>query len=52
MTLFEVAGHQDEGALATLQEVFPDRIIETVNFNDVGKHGGLLNCITWSIQTT
>ena len=41
---FNVEGNRDEEA------IFPDRIIETVDYNEVAVEGGLLNCKTWTIR--
>ncbi|WP_181308719.1 agmatine deiminase family protein [Rufibacter sp. XAAS-G3-1] len=49
--VFEVEGNKDEEAVAILKEVFSDRVIETININEVAKHGGLLNCISWNVKT-
>ena len=51
MPIFEVEGNKDDEAVNILTEVFPDRIIETINVNDIAKEGGLLNCISWNIKT-
>ncbi|MBD5173610.1 MAG: agmatine deiminase family protein [Bacteroidales bacterium] len=50
MPVFGVEGNRDAEALAKLQEVFPDKIIETIDFNDVALAGGILNCVTWVIK--
>ncbi|MBD5256929.1 MAG: agmatine deiminase family protein [Bacteroides sp.] len=50
MPVFGVPGNKDAEALAKLQEVFPDKIIETIDFNDVALAGGILNCVTWVIK--
>ncbi|MDE5821883.1 MAG: agmatine deiminase family protein [Paramuribaculum sp.] len=50
MPFFGVEGNRDAEALAKLQEVFPDKIIETIDFNDVALAGGILNCVTWVIK--
>lgn len=41
---------EDKQAIDIIQKVFPDKIIETINYNDVAQEGGLLNCTTWVIQ--
>lgn len=38
---------EDEQALSILKETFPEKVIETINYNDVAQEGGLLNCSTW-----
>ena len=49
--IFEVAGNRDEEALNVIHSVFPERTIEPVNINEIGREGGLLNCSTWTIKT-
>lgn len=51
MPVFGVAGNKDTEALAKLKEVFPDRTIETINYNDIALEGGLLNCTTWILRS-
>ncbi len=48
--IFEIKGNKDKKALDIIRNVFPDRIIEPINVNEIAKHGGLLNCITWTIK--
>lgn len=50
LPIFEVENNKDEKVYQTFKSIFPDRQIETINFNDVGKFGGLLNCTTWTTQ--
>lgn len=45
--MFGVPGNKDAEARAKLQEIFPNRIIETIDYNDVALNGGILNCTTW-----
>ncbi len=52
MPIFEVDGNKDEEAFKLLNEVFSDRIVDSVNINEVGINGGLLNCISWSVKGT
>lgn len=47
MPAFGVPGNKDAEAVAKLKEVFPDKIIETIDYNDVALKGGILNCTTW-----
>lgn len=49
LPIFEVEGNKDQAVLELFQNVFPERAIETINYNEVGKYGGLLNCTTWTI---
>lgn len=48
--IFEVEGNKDKEAIAAIKKVFPNRIVEPINVNEIAKHGGLLNCITWTIK--
>ena len=47
LPVFEVEGNKDAEAIAAFKQIFPDKIIETINFNDVALEGGVLNCTTW-----
>jgi agmatine/peptidylarginine deiminase len=38
---------EDSQAIEVMKQAFPDRIIETIDYNDVALEGGLLNCTTW-----
>ena len=40
---------EDEQVISIIKGVFPDRNIETIDYSDVAKEGGLLNCTTWVI---
>lgn len=50
MPVFGVPGNKDAEALAKLKEVFPDKIIETIDYNEVALSGGILNCTTWVLR--
>lgn len=50
MPVFGVPGNRDTEALAKLKEVFPNKIIETIDYNDIALTGGILNCTTWIIN--
>lgn len=50
LPIFEVNGNLDNEAYDFFKVQFPDRIIETVNINEIANEGGLLNCCTWTIQ--
>lgn len=41
---------EDQQVEQILKEVFPDKAIETIDFNEVAQEGGLLNCTTWVIK--
>lgn len=47
LPIFEVEGNKDAEAIAAFKQIFPDKIIETINYNDVALGGGVLNCTTW-----
>ena len=47
---FNVNGNRDDETIALFKKIFPDRIIETVDYNEVALEGGLLNCSTWTIK--
>ena len=40
----------DQQVINILKEQFPNKIIETINYNDIAKKGGLLNCTTWVMR--
>lgn len=50
LPIFEVKNNKDEEVLAIFKDVFKDRQIETLNYNNVGLGGGLLNCSTWTVK--
>lgn len=41
---------EDNQVLEILQRTFPNKIIETIDYNDVAKEGGILNCTTWVVR--
>lgn len=41
---------EDKEAVAVLKKAFPNKAIETINYNDVALEGGLVNCTTWVIK--
>ena len=47
LPVFEVEGNKDAEAIAAFKQIFPDKSIETINYNDVALEGGVLNCTTW-----
>lgn len=49
LPIFGVPGNKDEEAKAAFHQIFPDRIIETINYNQVALDGGVLNCSTWTV---
>jgi agmatine deiminase len=41
---------EDAQAIEIIQKAFPNKQIETINYNDVAKEGVLLNCTTWVVK--
>lgn len=41
---------EDVQAKEIIQKAFPDKVIETIDYNDVALEGGLLNCTTWVVK--
>lgn len=41
---------EDAQAIEIIQKAFPNKQIETINYSDVAKEGGLLNCTTWVVK--
>ena len=41
---------EDNQAKAIIQKAFPNKFIETIDYNDVALEGGLLNCTTWVLN--
>ena len=50
LPVFDVPGNKDAEAIAKIKEVFPNKTIETIDYNDVALKGGILNCTTWVIS--
>lgn len=50
MPVFNVTGNKDFEAYTKLKEIFPNKIIETINCNDIALSGGILNCVTWVVR--
>ncbi len=38
---------EDKQTVDIIQKAFPDKVIETINYDEVAQEGGLLNCTTW-----
>lgn len=49
MPIFETPDNKDQEVYDLMVNIFPEKTIETINFNDVALKGGLLNCTTWTI---
>ncbi len=41
---------EDKQAVDIIQKAFPDKVIETIDYDEVAQEGGLLNCTTWVIR--
>lgn len=41
---------EDQAAIEIIKKAFPNKHIETIDYNDVAKEGGLLNCTTWVVN--
>lgn len=41
---------EDKQVIEILKNAFPNKQIETINYNDVAQEGGLLNCTTWVVD--
>lgn len=50
LPIFETEKNTDQEVYDKFKEIFPDRKVETINYNEIGLHGGLLNCTTWTIK--
>jgi agmatine deiminase len=50
LPIFETEKNKDQDVYDKFKEIFPDRKIETINYNEIGLFGGLLNCTTWTIK--
>lgn len=48
--IFEIENNKDREVYDMFRQIFPDRKIETMNYNKIGLLGGLLNCTTWTIK--
>lgn len=40
----------DQQVINILKEQFPNKTIEKINYNEIAKKGGLLNCTTWVMR--
>lgn len=50
LPVFETENNKDQKVYDKFREIFPDRKIETINYNEIGLYGGLLNCTTWTVK--
>lgn len=49
--IFEVTDNKDQQAVDIIKRIYPNKHIETININQIARHGGLMNCISWNIKT-
>lgn len=50
LPIFETEKNKDQEVYDRFKQIFPNRTVETINYNDIGLHGGILNCTTWTIK--
>ena len=50
LPIFETEKNKDQEVYDKFREIFPNRKIETINYNEIGYYGGLLNCTTWTVK--
>jgi len=50
LPIFETNGNKDDEVYDQFKQIFPDRMVEIINYNSIGLHGGLLNCTTWTVE--
>lgn len=41
---------EDKQVVSIIEKAFPEKVIETIDYNEVALEGGLLNCTTWVIR--
>ena len=51
LPVYEVEGNKDAEAIAAFKQIFPNKIIEVINYNDIALEGGVLNCSTWTYKS-
>ena len=50
LPIFETENNKDQEIYDKFREIFSARKIETINYNEIGLYGELLNCTTWTIK--
>ncbi len=48
--VFELEGNKDDEAFDLISSIYPYKIIERININEIAFKGGLMNCISWNIK--
>jgi len=49
--VFELEGNKDDEAFDLISSLYPNKIIEQININEIAFEGGLMNCVSWNIKT-
>lgn len=49
--VFELEGNKDDEAFDLISSLYPNKIIERININEIAFKGGLMNCVSWNIKT-
>jgi agmatine deiminase len=49
--IFELEGNKDDEAFDLISSLYPNKIIERININEIAFKGGLINCVSWNIKT-
>jgi len=49
--IFKLEGNKDDEAYNLISSLYPAKIIERININEIALKGGLMNCISWNIKT-
>lgn len=50
LPIFEIKGNHDKEVIDLINKIYPDRKIVPININEIGVFGGLINCISWTIE--
>jgi agmatine deiminase len=50
LPIFEIKGNHDNEVIDLFNKIYPDRKIVPIYINEIGFFGGLLNCISWTIE--
>lgn len=48
--VFELEGNKDNDAFELISGLYPNKIIERININEIAFKGGLMNCVSWNIK--
>lgn len=50
LPIFDKVKNMDKEVYDLFKQIFPDRIIESIEYNKIASDGGILNCTTWTIE--